>query len=183
MAAAQVYRGYEAEYGISAFILRMPKVLCFMPDAKHLYDGGKPSIRSYSYLIKRAKAGAALDLWGDPESKFDVLYVKDFCQMVERALLAERETGGTYNVGSGAGTAFRDLAKHMAREFSPLGHLSEVAVRPGCRDDLDLVLDIEKAKAEFGYEPRYDVRGALEDYKLEMRLNRFSDFFREKFSR
>ena len=74
--------------------------------------------------------------------------IREKPEMVERALLAERETGGTYNVGSGAGTAFRDLAEHMAREFSPLGHLSEVAVRPGCRVDLDLVLDIEKAKAE-----------------------------------
>jgi len=182
-AAAQVFRAYEAEYGISAYILRTPKVLCYMPDSKHLYDAGKPSIRSYSYLIKRAKAGAAIDLWGDPDSMIDVLYIKDFCQMVELALLAERETGGTFNVGSGASVTFRELAEHMAREFSPLGHLSEVAVRPGCRDDLDFALDIAKAREELGYDPRYDVRGALEDYKLEMRLNRFSDFFREKLSR
>ena len=131
----------------------------------------------------RPKAGAAIDLWGDPDSMIDVLYIKDFCQMVELALLAERETGGTFNVGSGASVTFRELAEHMAREFSPLGHLSEVAVRPGCRDDLDFALDIAKAREELGYDPRYDVRGALEDYKLEMRLNRFSDFFREKLSR
>ncbi|MGI6221411.1 MAG: NAD-dependent epimerase/dehydratase family protein [Coriobacteriales bacterium] len=183
IAAAQVFRAYEAEYGILSFILRTPTVLCYMPDSKHLYDGGKPSIRSYSYLIRRAKAGAALDLWGDPDSKLDVLYVKDFCQMVELALLAERHVGGTFNVGSGTAVTFGDLAGHIAREFSPLGHLSEVALRPDCREDLDFVLDISRAREELGYEPRYDVRSALEDYKLEMRLNRFADFFHEKLAR
>ena len=36
-------------------------------------------------------------------------------------------------------------------------------------------MDIENAKEELGYKPQYDCRKLFEDYKNEMRINRFAE--------
>ena len=42
---------------------------------------------------------------------------------------------------------------------------------------MQYVMDIENAKQELGYQPRYDYIGYLRDYKLEMELKRFDEAF------
>lgn len=41
-------------------------------------------------------------------------------------------------------------------------------------------MDISNAKEELGYEPKYDVRALFEDYKEEMKLDRFKELREEK---
>ena len=36
-------------------------------------------------------------------------------------------------------------------------------------------MDITNAKKELGYEPQYDVHRLFEDYKEEMKVNRFAE--------
>ena len=36
-------------------------------------------------------------------------------------------------------------------------------------------MDVENAKKELGYEPKYDCRKLFEDYKAEMKINRFKE--------
>lgn len=44
---------------------------------------------------------------GNPDAFKDVLYIKDLCQMMYKALFAE-VNGGTYNAGTGIRTTLRE---------------------------------------------------------------------------
>ena len=58
-------------------------------------------------MIDKARAGEPLEIWGDPTKGMDLIYVKDFCQMIEKALFAPKEASGTYNVGTGVLTSLK----------------------------------------------------------------------------
>ena len=70
------------------FAFRLPNIYCFMHDSKTLYHDGKPAVSSYRLMIDKARAGEPLEIWGDPTKGMDLIYVKDFCQMIEKALFA-----------------------------------------------------------------------------------------------
>ena len=63
----------------------------------------------------------------------------------------------------------------IIQAFCPEGHKSEIVVR---RDKIaggGLLMDVQNAKDELGYEPVYDVVRLFENYKEEMRLDRFAE--------
>lgn len=51
-------------------------------------------------MIDRASRGEDIEMWGNPDAFKDILYIKDLCQMMYKALFANVE-GGTYNAGTG----------------------------------------------------------------------------------
>ena len=101
IAAEELCWHYRAAYGMGFFAFRLPNIYCFMHDSKTLYHDGKPAVSSYRLMIDKARAGEPLEIWGDPTKGMDLIYVKDFCQMIEKALFAPKEASGTYNVGTG----------------------------------------------------------------------------------
>lgn len=56
--------------------------------------------------------------------------------------------------------------------FSPKDVKHEIVYRP---EHSSFVMDIENAKMELGYEPKYMYIKYLEDYKKEQELKRFGD--------
>lgn len=50
-------------------------------------------------IIEQAKKGEDIELWGDPDCKRDVFYVKDCTQILEKMLTGNGESG-TYNIGN-----------------------------------------------------------------------------------
>ncbi|MCI9129101.1 MAG: NAD(P)-dependent oxidoreductase [Eggerthellaceae bacterium] len=179
--AEQLCDHYEATYGIRAFTLRLPNIYCFMHDSKTLYADGKPAKSSYRFMIDLAQQGKPLEVWGDPEKGMDLIYIKDFCQLAELALFSDRDKGGCYNVGTGVMTSIDDYVHDIIKVFSPKDAPSEVIYRPEKHDCVNYFMNVDKAKAELGYEPAYDALAFLEDYKVEMEQDRFADFFKEKY--
>ena len=167
---------YQASYGLRSFVFRLPNIYCFMPEEKILYADGRPARSSYRYMIRLAMEGKPIEMWGDPGKGMDAIYVKDFCQMMKRAILVDR-MGGKYNVGTGVMTSMLDQIKGMIEVFCPPGKKSEIIARPEKHSCVNFCMDITKARAELGYEPKYDYIRYLEDYKVEMQANRFKDMF------
>ena len=164
------------EYGIKNFVFRLPNIYLYHPERYYYVDGVKKPI-AYRYMIDRAAAGQDIEMWGDPNAFKDIVYVKDFCQMVYKAMFANVD-GGTYNVGTGQKTTLRQQIEGMVQVFSPKDHPSRIIERPEKPSFTSFVMDIEPAKRELGYQPEYDYISYLEDYKREMEKNRFDGLWK-----
>ena len=134
-------------------------------------NGEKKRI-AYRYIIEQAKKGATLEVWGDPSIAKDIVYVKDFNQMLTKAVLSEK-MHGIYNVATGRGTTLEEQVRIAAEVFNPENKKSEIIYRPEKPSQTSYLYDITNARKDLGYEPEYDYRAMLEDMKKEMAGSRF----------
>lgn len=166
---------YKQEYGLKNFVFRLPNVYLYSPE-KTYYVDGIPRPISYRYMIDRASKGEPIEMWGNPDAFKDILYVKDLCQMMFKALFAE-VNGGTYNAGTGVKTTLRDQIEGMIKVFSPEDHPSEIIAKPEGAGFTSFVMDIDNARADLGYVPEYSYLDYLNDYKTEKELGRFNELW------
>jgi UDP-glucose 4-epimerase len=57
--------------------------------------------------------------------------------------------------------------------FSPKDNPSPITYAPDKVSGGGCLMNVDNAKEELGYEPQYDVRKLFEDFKEEMKTNRF----------
>lgn len=169
---------YKQEYGLKNFVFRLPNVYLYHPDKYYFVDCVQKPI-AYRYMIDRAARGEDIEMWGNPDAFKDILYVKDLCQMMFKALFA-KVNGGTYNAGTGIKTTLREQIEGMVKVFSPEEHRSKIISKPEGAGFTSFVMDIDNAKEELGYQPEYTYLKYLEDYKKEQELKRFDELWREK---
>lgn len=169
---------YKQEFGIKNFVFRLPNVYMYHPDIYYYVDG-EPKIIAYRYMIEKAISGENIELWGDPNAFKDILYIKDLCQMMYKALIADIE-GGTYNAGTGIKTSLREQIEGIIEIFSPQNKKPEIIMKPEGARFTSFVMDIEKAKKELGYEPKYTYLDYLKDYKVEREQKRFNNLWMNK---
>mgnify|MGYP003183436741 FL=1 len=123
-------------------------------------------------MIDRAISGEALEVWGDPSRVKDMVYVKDFCQMLYKALFVKREKGH-YNVGTGVGTSLLDQIKGIAEVFCSKDKKSEIIMKPEMPNAPQYIMDITPAKDELGYVPQYNYIEMLQDMKRNMEYEKY----------
>ena len=169
---------YKQEYGLKNFVFRLPNVYLYHPDI-HYYVDGKQKLVAYRYMIEKAAKGETIEMWGDPDAFKDILYIKDLCQMMFKALFAEID-GGTYNAGTGVKTTLREQITGMVEVFSPENNKSEIIAKPEGDGFTSFVMNIDNAKAELGYEPQYSYIDYLKDYKKDRELKRFDSLWKAK---
>ena len=167
---------YKQEYGMKNFVFRLPNVYLYHPD-KYYYVDCKKKLIAYRYMIDRASRGEDIEMWGNPDAFKDILYIKDLCQMMYKALFANVE-GGTYNAGTGIKTTLREQIQGMIDVFSPVGKRSKIIEIPGEASFTSFVMDIDNANQELGYKPEYSYIKYLLDYKEEEQLQRFKALWR-----
>ncbi len=168
----EMMRHYREEFGIGSFVFRLPNIYLYSPARYYYVDGVKKPI-AYRYMIDRAVKGLDIEMWGNPDAFKDIVYVKDFCQMVYKAMLADRRDG-LYCVGTGIRTTLRQQIEGIVRVFSPKENPSRIIECPEKAGFVSFVMDIGNAIDELDYHPEYDYISYLEDYKKEMELNRFA---------
>lgn len=161
---------YYEMYGLKKFVFRLPTIYLYSP-IDYYYVDGVPRKIGYRLLIDHAIAGEPIEVWGDSSRVKDMVYVKDFCQMLFKALFVNRECG-YYNVGTGIGTSLLDQIKGMIEVFSPEGNESNLVMRPDKPNAPQYIMDITPAHEELGYEPQYDYISMLKDMKNEMENQR-----------
>lgn len=157
---------YHQMYGLKRFIFRLPTIYLYSP-IDHYYVDGKIRKIGYRILIDKAIAGEDIEVWGDTSRRKDMVYVKDFCQMLYKALFVDRSEG-YYNVGTGIGTSLLDQIKGMVEVFGEEGHRSRIIMRPNMPNAPQYVMDITPAREQLGYEPQYNYLTMLRDFKVEM---------------
>lgn len=157
---------YYEMYGLKKFVFRLPTIYLYSPIDHYYVDGVSRKI-GYRLLIDRAMAGEPIEVWGDSSRVKDMVYVKDFCQMLFKALFVDRECG-YYNVGTGIGTSLLDQIKGIIEVFSPEESKSDLIMCPNKPNAPQYIMDITPAREELGYEPQYDYISMLNDMKKEM---------------
>lgn len=168
--AVDMIKNYNKTYGLKAFIFRLPTIYLWSPIDKYYVDGKIRKI-GYRILIDKAIKGEDIEAWGDPTRQKDMVYVKDFCQMLYKALFVKREFGH-YNVGTGVGITLLDQIKGIIEVFGE-EKKSNIIMKPDMPSAPQYIMDIEPAKKELGYTPKYNYINMLKDFKKEMELKRF----------
>ena len=164
--AVDMIENFHQMYGLKRFIFRLPTIYLWSPIDNYYVDGEIRKI-GYRILIDKAIAGEAIEIWGDKTRKKDMVYVKDFCQMLYKAVFVDRETG-YYNVGTGIGTSLEDQIKGMVEVFGTEGNKSPITSRPDMPNAPQYIMDITAAVNELDYHPQYDYISMLKDFKAEM---------------
>lgn len=171
--AVDMIEHYHQTYGIKRFIFRCPTIYSYTP-SPYYYVNGEKKILGYRYMFDKAMKGEEIEMWGDPTRAKDIVYVKDFSQMLYKALFVNREEG-FYNVGTGVATSLKDQIDGMIEVFCPKDKKSRIKHCPDKPDSRNFVMDISNAQEELGYEPKYYYLDYLKDFKKEMELDRFKD--------
>lgn len=171
--AVDLIEHYHQEYGIKNFVFRLPTIYQYTPDDGYNVDGVYRKL-GYRILIDKAINGEPIEIWGNPNNEKDIVYVADYSQMLCKAVLANRNTG-FYNVGTGKGISLRRQIEGIIEVFCDKNNKSKIVECPNKPDSPVYVMDIENAKKELGYEPKYDYISFLKEFKKEMYLNRFND--------
>ena len=96
-----------------------------------------------------------------------MVYVKDFCQMLYKAIFVNRDCG-YYNVGTGVGTSLFDQIRGMVEVFGEGDKKSQIIMRPDKPNAPQYIMDITPAIQELGYKPKYNYLEMLRDFKREM---------------
>lgn len=172
-ASVDLIEHYHQMYGLKRFIFRLPTIYLYSKDRTFFVDGIEKPLW-YRVLIDKALKGEDLEVWGDYRRKKDLVYVKDFCQMLWLAIISDRSSG-YYNVGTGIGTSLLDQFKGIKEVFNPPRKKSNLIFLPDMPDTPQYIMDITPAKEELGYIPKYFYIEYLNDYKKEMELERFKD--------
>jgi UDP-glucose 4-epimerase len=153
-AVEQFGRTYRDLHGLEVINLR----------PSWIYGPGLPRDRIPKNLVDAALAGRALHIPAGADSAIDHTYIDDVVAAILLALDHPQHRHDAYNVGSGVAVTVSELIA-VVRELVPGARLS---VGPGPYrhgDRIEIVrkgaLDVNRAAAEFGWRPRFDIRAGL----------------------
>lgn len=100
-------------------------------------------------FLGKARLGEGVSIWGDGEVIRDYLYIDDLIAFATTAGASKRT--GVVNVGSGQGYTLNQIVS-LVRDATGARLPVEYAPKRGY-DVAEVVLDISRAKAEFGWRP------------------------------
>ncbi len=175
--AIELLKHYYAEYGLKYFVFRFPTIYSYSP-YHYYHPNGIKTLRPVYRMIDLAMKGEPIELWGDPNYSKDMVHVYDCAQMICKAALVDKETG-FYNVGTGVPVTLQEQIETIIKVFSPKDHPSQIIYRPEKPCGGGFLMDVQNAKDELGYEPQYDCQRLFEDYREEMKINRFLELRHE----
>jgi UDP-glucose 4-epimerase len=108
LAGEKYYRFYHEAYGLPAVSLRIANPYGPRQQMKHSKYG------IVNWFIRLALEGKPLTVFGDGRQRRDYVFVEDVAEAALTVLLTPGTAGQTYNLGSGTGTPFMEMAQLVA---------------------------------------------------------------------
>lgn len=170
--AEDLVNHYNQQHGIKTFVFKIPTIYQYRENPYWYVDGLKKP-RVFHRFIELAKEGKDIEMWGDPASYKDLVYVKDYCQLIYKATFVENLERGVYNVGTGIPTRLETMLKEIINVFSNKDNKSSIIVKSNKPNSPSYVINIDNAKSDLGYEVKFGLREMLIDIKKEMEEKRF----------
>ncbi len=171
-AAVDLIEHCHAAYGFQRFILRFFTIYEYHPNPYH-YANFKRRMMPYRMLMDRAMKSLPIEIWGDCKKKKEMVYIKDFVQLVSNCVSSDIE-GGTYNVGNGWQVSLEEQIKGIVEVFSPKDNPSTITYVKDKPDPLENAFDATKTFEELNWTPKYSYLDQLRDFKKEMAENPYA---------
>lgn len=125
-----------------------------------VYGPGLNQRTALPLFVEKALKNEIIILYGDGMRSQDYVYVDD---VIRANLLAARKgIGGVFNIGSGIRVTMKELAHTIVEVFESK---SKIRFDPTKQQEFSIGIDIEKAKRELGYSPRFNLKKGIEKYK------------------
>jgi nucleoside-diphosphate-sugar epimerase len=131
------------------------------------YGPGQPRSRTAYGIVNRlihlALAGEDLPVYGDGRQRRDYVYIDDAVDALLRMGESPASEGRVYNVGSGVGTRFIDMARAIA-DIAGGGRVCTVPWPPLAEqiETGDFVADVDRIRRELGWSPRVELADGLQ---------------------
>ncbi|PIT88934.1 MAG: hypothetical protein COU27_02995 [Candidatus Levybacteria bacterium CG10_big_fil_rev_8_21_14_0_10_36_7] len=141
---------YSELHGLKITILRCSPV----------YGLGMSQETALPIFIEKARKNEEIALYGDGMRNQDYVYVDDVVEA--NMLAAEKKVTGVFNIGSGTKTTMKYLAETIVDVFDSS---SKIFYDPNRAQEFSIGIDIAKARKTLGYEPKYDIKSGLQQYR------------------
>jgi nucleoside-diphosphate-sugar epimerase len=148
VATESLLEAYRASFGVPAVAFRYFTV----------YGPRQRPDMGIHRFFEAARAGAAVDVYGDGRQTRDFTFVEDAVRAT-RAALVHPAPAPVYNVGGGHRVSLLDLLDAIAETAGRPVARRHVPPPPG--DPRDTAADTARARRDLGYEPRTDLREGL----------------------
>ena len=151
------HRYFFERYGLPTVSLRIANPYGPRQQMKHSKYG------IINWFIRQALEGKPLTVYGKGRQQRDYIYVEDIAEAFLRAATSEIAIGNVYNVGSGQGVAFAEMARLVA-ELIPGTTVVETPWNPGSYfvETGNYVSDISRIQRDTGWRPRVLLREGIE---------------------
>ena len=165
LSAEHLLRAYSRAHGLDVIVLRFTNIF-----GRGLYVGGSTGGEHMNELVKGPALRKIGRILPAVKGKGEWLYVKDAARAI--TLACERQEKSGYllaNIGTGVLSTEQDLVAAV-REVIPSAQFEEVAPAGPIHRAPERFqpYDLTYARDALGYEPQYDLRGAIEDYVREI---------------
>ncbi|MFF2322936.1 NAD-dependent epimerase/dehydratase family protein [Agrobacterium sp. NPDC058088] len=141
---------YEVKSGLKPVVIRAS-------NPYGLYQGNLGIQGIIGTYLNLALKHQPIEIWGDGSAIRDYIHVKDLSSLCVSALLSDKV--GVYNGGSGTGTSVLHVAE-IVQEIT--GSPIPIVYKPHRSLDVPVsVLDIERAKMDFDWEPKIGLRQGI----------------------
>lgn len=129
------------------------------------YGCGMPSKSAIIRFIQNTIDGLPIELYDGGQYKTDLVFVEDVIDVTMAAI--KSGSPGIYNIGSGVATSLLYLARVISEVFEREVPIEFVSSKAG-RERGFCVLDIEKARSVWGWQPR-SLRDGLQAMRKKMK--------------
>ncbi len=167
MAATDILEYYQIKYGFKPCVFRHFMVYGWHPNAYYHLDGIS-HILPYRKMIRTCIAGKPLTIWGNPNIKRDILYIKDFADAI---VVATKGTAcGMFNLTGDKPYSLEEQIKTLAKVFAKQPSITYDSTKPSAPQ---LLLDGNKMEETFGWKAKWSWEDACVDMLNEHRCNTF----------
>lgn len=171
-AAQDCVMHYQAQYGLTGIVFRLPPVYGYGPHTE-IFKDGKPIKTGFQIFIEKAMACQPLEIWGNADVGRDIIYIKDVVSAFIKAI-DNPTASGVFNITSGKYLTLRAQAQAITSLFWGENTEPVIIERPEIQNGMDSFLyDISKAKRELDWSPKFTFEAMLIDYKAEMESKRY----------
>jgi UDP-glucose 4-epimerase len=155
LAGEKLMEAYGENYGMETISLRFGNV--FGVGLYTNYDTVIPK------FVRMGLDGEPLTVYGDGTSSRDFVHVEDIVHAMTLSLSSKGLGGEAYNVGGETleiGTLAKNVADFLEKETGDRVGITHLPPRPG--ETKELSYNLEKVKADLGYETRWSVMQGVE---------------------
>jgi UDP-glucose 4-epimerase len=157
VACEEVLTAYAATYNFELALPRFASVYGYGP-----YTGGGNVGMDMYAMVQAALSGKPARMGPGIADANDFVYVKDIAQGLRLLTTTASLPHQAYNLGTGVAATIADIQRGLQKILGDVCFTREQPSRPRP------ALDISRARAELGYEPKFDIEAGLRDFIIEM---------------